>query len=276
MKTVKFLLLPIFTYCLFIWTIINIKTWNYQTELSKKIFTNTSFVKLMLTILLPIILILTIKKLKLNSGIYFGQKKNSFLIAWTSFRLIGPACIGFLIIGLLGWSFKDWYGSIVLATIFTIALCFIPKLTQKLITQNESEKKRLKPAVILLILSVITTLVSIFVKNINPIFFKAMYFIFIVAVGEELFFRGYIQSSFNLFFGKKFQIGTVKLGWALPFSAILFGLSHSLVTNPITWPWMLFTFVGGLILGFIREKDGSLLAPIVLHALMDFPLIFMT
>lgn len=268
--------MPILIYGFVVWTMANIKTWDFETELSKKVLLNTSFVKLILTIFLPLVLILTIKKLKFNSGIYFGQKKNSFLIAWTSFYLIGPACIGFLLIGLLGWSFKDWGGSMVLAIIFTIVLCFIPKLTRSLATQNESEKKDLKLFITLVFLSFITALISIFFQNTNPILFKFLYFIFIIAVGEELLFRGYLQSSFNLFFGKNFKIGTVKFGWALPLSAILFGLIHSLVANPIAWPWMLFTFVGGLILGFIREKDGSLLAPIALHALMDFPLIFMT
>ena len=274
MKTIKFLLLPILTFVLLVWTIVNIKTWDFQNELSKKVFMNTYVIKFTLTILLPLVLILIIKKLRLSSGIHFGQKKNSLLIAWASFRLIGPACTGFFIIGLLGWSFKDWCGSILLTTMFSIALCFIPKLTQRLLTHNESEKKDLKLPIILFFLTFITTLISIFFKNINPIFLKAMYLIFTVAVGEELFFRGYMQSSFNLFFGKNFKIGTVRFGWAIPFSAILFGLTHCLVTNPITWPWMLFTFVGGLILGFIREKDGSLLAPIALHTLMDFPLIF--
>jgi membrane protease YdiL (CAAX protease family) len=98
----------------------------------------------------------------------------------------------------------------------------------------------------------------------------------VVAVGEELLFRGYLQSSFNLIFGKTFKVENVTFGWGLILSALLFGLIHSLAATPIAWPWMLFTFVGGLILGFVREKDGSLLAPIILHMLMDFPLIFMT
>ncbi len=36
----------------------------------------------------------------------------------------------------------------------------------------------------------------------------------------------------------------------------------------------LFTLVLGLTLGFIREKDGSILGPALLHAMLDMPLVF--
>jgi len=55
---------------------------------------------------------------------------------------------------------------------------------------------------------------------------------------------------------------------------LLFGLAHALVSEPPTWPWALFTLVLGLTLGFIREKDGSILGPALLHAMLDMPLVF--
>lgn len=58
-------------------------------------------------------------------------------------------------------------------------------------------------------------------------------------------------------------------------SSLLFGLTHALVTVPPTWPWALFTLIFGLTLGFIREKDGSILAAALLHAMLDMPLAFM-
>ena len=211
MKSIKFLFLPIFVFVLIVWLIINIRTLETPLEFGE-ILLNTSLIKLILTIFLPLALIFLNKELKPKSGIYFGQEKNSIFIAWTSFYLIGPACIGFLIIGLLGWSFKDWYGSSTLAVIFLIVLYFIPKITNKLQTQNEIDKKNLNIITILICLSTITTIISIFFQIESSIFFKTLYFFFIVAVGEELLFRGYLQSSFNIFFGKKFKIGTVKFG----------------------------------------------------------------
>lgn len=234
------------------------------------------FLKLILTILLPFLLIISSKKIKPISGIYFGQINNSIQIAAKSFSLIGPACFGFWLIGLLGWSFKDWYGSIAMSVLFAIALFFIPKVTRTLSANDETEKKNLTGIYLLVLIAVITTVVLIILPNPDSIVKKILYYFFIVAVGEELLFRGYLQSSFNLVFNKKFKIGNVSFGWGLILSAVLFGLIHSLIVTPTVWPWMLFTFVGGLILGFIREKDGSLLAPIIVHGLMDFPLVFVS
>ena len=107
-----------------------------------------------------------------------------------------------------------------------------------------------------------------------PVISKVLYYIFIVGLGEELLFRGYLQSSFNRYFGKSFNIGDVKFGWGLFLSSILFGMMHALVVVPPLWPWAIFTFILGLTLGFIREKDGSVLGAILLHAMLDMPLVF--
>lgn len=72
------------------------------------------------------------------------------------------------------------------------------------------------------------------------------------------------------------MIGDVKFGWGVFLAALLFGLIHALVNMPPTWPWALFTLIMGLTLGFIREKDGSILAPAILHLMLDFPLVFMS
>jgi len=254
----------------------NIKTLNLESLGFPQLTSDKLFIKLILTILLPLLLIVSNKELRQRSGIYFGQMKNSLLIAWTSFYAIGPASSTFALIGLFGWTFKDWPGSIMVSTAFLVALFIIPKITQRLSSPNEKKKHSLKYGFLLLLLSVLSVVVSLTTENRSSILLKALYYLFIVAVGEELLFRGYLQSSFNLFFGKKFKIRNVEFGWGLILTAILFGLIHSLVSSPPIWPWMLFTFVGGLILGFVREKDGSLLAPIALHALMDSPLIFLT
>lgn len=132
-----------------------------------------------------------------------------------------------------------------------------------------------KSIYIFVFLSMLTILIAFFTYEYVPIISKILYYLFIVGLGEELLFRGYFQSSFNRFFGKSFKIANVKFGWGLVLSAALFGLMHALVVAPPIWPWSLFTFMIGLTLGFIREKDGSILAAVLLHAMLDMPLIFM-
>lgn len=93
-------------------------------------------------------------------------------------------------------------------------------------------------------------------------------------IGEEVFFRGYVQSRLNQVFGKPFSIFGVPFGLGLILASALFGLMH--VLNPTDYfsghwsfrPWHgLVTSVG--LYGFLREKTGSVVAPAALHALFD-------
>lgn len=69
--------------------------------------------------------------------------------------------------------------------------------------------------------------------------------------GEELVFRGLLQPSVGL----------------LP-QALLFGFVHQL-PGPSRWVWVLWATVMGLALGAIFALTGSLLGPIVAHALVN-------
>lgn len=276
MKTSKYLIQPLILYFAILWVLANRNVLVSESSNIQDLISNVFFIKLIMTIFLPFFLIYLSPALKPKSGIYFGQIKNSLLIALKSFGLVGPASMSFLIIGILGWNFNDWNGSILVSIFFTAALLFLPKFTHKLFTNKEEDKKVIQPIYFILFISVLAVITALFLPELNLIIRNILYYIFIVAVGEELLFRGYFQSSFNLFFGKNFKIGNVTFGWGLILSSILFGLTHALVVSPMAWPWMLFTFIGGLILGFVREKDGSLLAPIILHILMNFPLILST
>jgi membrane protease YdiL (CAAX protease family) len=94
--------------------------------------------------------------------------------------------------------------------------------------------------------------------------------------GEEILYRGYVQSRVNQEFGRPYQFMGARFGPGLFVAAFIFGLSHVLNTfNPFTgsyelaWWWGLWTLFGGLFFGLVREKTGSLLAPGVAHGLPD-------
>ncbi len=95
-------------------------------------------------------------------------------------------------------------------------------------------------------------------------------------MGEELYYRGYIQSRVNQEFGRPYRLLGVEFGPGLLVAAFIFGLSHVLNNfNPfvgqytLNWWWGLWTFFGGLLFGLIREKTGSLLAAGIAHGLPD-------
>ncbi|MEP1095156.1 MAG: CPBP family intramembrane glutamic endopeptidase [Cyclobacteriaceae bacterium] len=233
------------------------------------------FAKVLATILLPLVLVRLIYKKRGDFGIYFPTYRESFQLSWKAFSLAGPACVTFLLIGLLGWSFEDWKGAIILSMAFGMVTYLIPKRIYKMPTR-ESNNIPNRRIISVTVLSVMTLVIVYLTYHSIPVLWKMFYYVFIVAFGEELFFRGYLQSATNRYFNKPFSLYGVKFGWGLVLAAVLFGLSHALVTTPPTWPWAVWTGILGLAFGYIREKDGSILAAAILHAMVDFPLAFMS
>lgn len=95
-----------------------------------------------------------------------------------------------------------------------------------------------------------------------------------VGFGEEILYRGYMQSRLNEAFGKPYTFFAVPFGWGAILTALLFGLTHVGVlrwilglSTEVTLAWGFWTFFGGLVFGFVREKSGSILAPALLHGL---------
>ncbi len=87
-----------------------------------------------------------------------------------------------------------------------------------------------------------------------------------VGLPEEFFFRGYLQSELNYIFGKKFNFLSVKFGPGLFITAIIFTLSHIFVQ--MDWSKASLIFIS-LILGWLREKSGSILASAGFHTLAN-------
>jgi hypothetical protein len=99
---------------------------------------------------------------------------------------------------------------------------------------------------------------------------------FFSGFGEEIVWRGYVQSRLNQAFGRPMQVYGVQFGAGLIVTSILFGLLHAFNNyDPeigfasLSWGWALFTTFSGLLFGILREKTGSLLAPGIAHGLPD-------
>ncbi|MEM7086241.1 MAG: CPBP family intramembrane glutamic endopeptidase [Bacteroidota bacterium] len=271
-RNVVDLLLPILIWATVIVVFLNVKKIPFDFISENKVATRY-FTKFLMMILFPIGVIYLFHKEKAKFGIHFPKFTASFRLSLRSYFVCGPAGISFPIIAYLGWSFRDWYGTIVISVFYCIGLILVPLVTRNISNGRilETSNNRIKYFVIL---GLATIGIAFLSYEKIPVLSKVLYYTFIVGFGEELFFRGYLQSSFNTYFGKQFSIANVSFGWGLLLSALLFGLMHSLVTVPPTWPWAVFTFVLGLIFGYLREKDGSILSAVLLHAMADMPLAF--
>ncbi|MBW2736188.1 MAG: CPBP family intramembrane metalloprotease [Deltaproteobacteria bacterium] len=85
----------------------------------------------------------------------------------------------------------------------------------------------------------------------------------VVALPEEYFFRGYIQTKLERVWPPQRRWLGGGLGRALLITSLLFALGHVLVDlNPLRFA----VFFPSLVFGWMRSATGSILAPVLFHA----------
>jgi membrane protease YdiL (CAAX protease family) len=89
----------------------------------------------------------------------------------------------------------------------------------------------------------------------------------VVALPEELFYRGWMQTSWAASDpSRKVRILGADLGRGFLATQALFALGHLVRLQP----WRLGTFFPGLLFGWLRARTGDLAAPVLVHALSNF------
>jgi uncharacterized protein len=93
-------------------------------------------------------------------------------------------------------------------------------------------------------------------------------------LAEEFVFRGVLQTLLNEAFGRPWTIRGVRLGWGFPLVAALFGLFHGIWTDQgghphVSFLAMMFPTVIAVVLGWLRERAGSVWPCVLLHATVD-------
>jgi membrane protease YdiL (CAAX protease family) len=88
----------------------------------------------------------------------------------------------------------------------------------------------------------------------------------VVALPEELFYRGWMQTSWaRAEPARGVTVLGARLGAGFLRTQLLFAAGHLVVLQP----WRLATFFPGLLFGWVRERTGSVAAPVVVHALAN-------
>lgn len=89
------------------------------------------------------------------------------------------------------------------------------------------------------------------------------YHLLFVAVPEELFYRGYMQSRLDEVWPPRWRIlgATLGPGWLL--TCVLFAAGHSVVT--VQW-WHFAIMFPSLVFGWLRARTGHILASALFHA----------
>jgi len=86
--------------------------------------------------------------------------------------------------------------------------------------------------------------------------------LFVVAVPEEFFYRGYLQGRLREAYPQGRLFLGARLGPAFFFTAALFAIGHLSIFHV----WRLAVFFPGLVFGWLRERTGTVLGASLLHA----------
>ncbi len=223
--------------------------------------------------LAPVFWILLRRHDPADFGLRFKTPGSAFRLAFRAYSIVGPACMVFPLIGWVGSSPNQWLGSIMASTVFLAAVPLVARVTRFLPTDG-SKGGNARSLVVLVAVAAVAAAVSAATATSVPIISRLLYFAIVVGISEEIAFRGLLQSLLNRAFGRPWQWRGVSFGPGLVIAALLFGLAHTIVGSGFRLQAALFTTILGLTLGYIREKDGSVLAPAILHGLADLPRAF--
>jgi membrane protease YdiL (CAAX protease family) len=90
--------------------------------------------------------------------------------------------------------------------------------------------------------------------------------VIVIAIPEELFFRGYLQGRLEERWPPGRRLAGAPIGWAIVLTSALFALGHVLVDFDLQ---RLAVFVPGLVFGWMRARTGSIAPGAAFHALCN-------
>ncbi|PWU14665.1 MAG: hypothetical protein C5B50_16815 [Verrucomicrobia bacterium] len=110
----------------------------------------------------------------------------------------------------------------------------------------------------------------------RALWIQALWLFLGAGFGEEIFFRGYIQSRVDAAFGCPVRLFGVQFGVGLGVSSVLFGFIHALNTVDyfrgrfdFGWAYGLEAVGEGILFGLIRAKTASVVPGAITHGLLD-------
>lgn len=106
-----------------------------------------------------------------------------------------------------------------------------------------------------------------------PFFGQSAAFFLCIPLAEELLFRGFVFAALDDAFPRRLTIARFRFAAATLLSSVAFGLWH---LGGLQWPsdgftvfQVTYTTIAGFLFALMRERTGSLIAPWIVHALVN-------
>jgi membrane protease YdiL (CAAX protease family) len=223
------------------------------------------FVSYAVKIALPLLLLFATRRDLAAYGISLRNFSYDLDVALTAFIpfAVSGAIYGWLLPLVLPSAIIRWEGGLILSAVQVATLFWVARMLRRKPTKGAA------PLALISLLPLALARANVVDRLVSFIFY-----LLFLGPGEEILFRGYVQSRLNRAFGRPYRFFDVNWGWGLVLTSLLFGALHIVgAFNPflgrsgLHWWWGLWTFFGGFVEGYLREKTGSVVAPAILHGL---------
>ena len=224
---------------------------------------------LLVLIALPLLVLLATRRSFTDYGLAFVPLARPLEIGCLALAVLGPLSgVAFPLLIAFDLSPTGWPGAAILATCYAASLPVVAYVVRNTRPIERGAPQARTVIGLVLVLGLALVLAG-FVRPHTSVVPAVLYQLLYAALGEEVFFRGYVQSRLNEAFGRPYRLLVVPCGGGLVIAVLLFGLTH--VLGPTELPqsgWGLWTAAIGLVFGYLREKSGSVLAPAVAHGVL--------
>ena len=228
-----------------------------------------------LTALLPILVMVFQKREFELYGLTLRKWETSLDAGLKGYLYLVAPQIILTLLSSEGAAYRHMDGSLVLSVSMLVALfLLLRRLTGAKYKPFSSTRTRLLVAAVFLS---IPLLVGMAYGRLSlKLFSTVLWQIVFGGFGEELFYRGYVQSAVNEEYGRPWSVEGVAFGPGLLVSSALYGLDRALNTvrplqgvYTVSWSWGFYAFSVGVFYGFLREYTGDVVGSGVANGLVD-------
>ena len=228
-----------------------------------------------LMVLLPLLaMILQKREFKLY-GLTLRRWETSLDVGLKGYLYLVAPQILLTLLSTEGAAYRHMDGSLVLSVSMLVTLfLLLRRLTGKKYKPFSSTRVRLLVAAVLLAIPMLVG--AVYGRLTLKVFSTILWQLVFGGFGEELFYRGYVQSAVNEEYGRPWSVEGVAFGPGLLVSSALYGLDRALNTvrpwqgvYSVSWSWGLFAFSVGVFYGFLREHTGDIVGSGVANGLVD-------
>lgn len=130
------------------------------------------------------------------------------------------------------------------------------------------------PFIVLVLLTFLVFL-ALYTKDVPTKVETLLFQLTMPGIDEEIIYRGILLVLLNRAFGTSWKVLGANVGWGWLISSALFGLIHGIgfAGSPFHFQFSLapivFAGITGLVIGWLRERTGSLYPAIFLHSTVD-------